>query len=250
MKILCLTHADFETPGIIEDWARERQYEFAICKPYLGQNSLEQSAFDFLIVMGGPQSPLQLEESPYLKNEIKLIQQAISDSKMVLGFCLGAQLIAEALGAKTEHSPEKEIGVFPVTLTAEGMQDPILEGFPKNFPVIHWHNDMPGETSHSVLLAKSEGCPKQILRYGPLVYGFQCHLEITKDGIQSLIAACPGDLKASRFTQSPAELLAQDYDTIHGYMKKILDRLTSNFFHSESKSVLDEKYRDLCSDNL
>lgn len=228
IKILCITHADFETPGIIEDWAKQHNYKFNICKPYLGETCLKQSVFDFLIIMGGPQSPLQLTEYPYLKEEITLIQQAIFQKKGVLGFCLGAQLIGEALGAKTARSPEKEIGVFPITLTEAGMQDAILDGFPESFPVIHWHNDMPGETEQSVLLAKSEGCPKQIVRYGALVYGFQCHLEITRNGIQALINACPEDLKTSKFTQSPEKLLQNDYNNINQYMKKILDRFASS----------------------
>ncbi|MDI9638524.1 homoserine O-succinyltransferase [Kamptonema cortianum] len=227
MNILCITHADFETPGVIEDWAKERGYGFKICRPYQGENCLSATVFDFLIVMGGPQSPLELEKDPYLKDEITLITQAISRGKIVLGFCLGAQLIGEALGGKTTRSPEKEVGVYPLSLTEEGLNDPLLKGFPKSFSAIHWHNDMPGETKGSVILAFSQGCPRQALRYAPKVYGFQCHLEITKEGIQEMIKACPGDLKPSRFTQTPDELLEQDYSTINQLMIKILDRLVA-----------------------
>jgi len=226
MKILCLTHADFETPGIIEDWAKLRGYTFDICKPYQGQNCLRMKDFDFLIVMGGPQSPLKLGEFPFLKDEILLIQDAIQKNKRVLGFCLGAQLIGEALGAKTQRSPEKEVGVYPITLTKEGTHDPLFKGFPKHFLVTHWHNDMPGETSDSILLASSQGCPKQIIRYTPCVYGFQCHLEIKKEGIQTMILACPDDLASSQFTQTEQELLSQDYTAINQTMITILDRLT------------------------
>lgn len=221
-------HADFEKPGVFEEWAKQRNYEFSVCKPYQGQNCLELDSFDFLIILGGPQSPLKIEKFPYLKDEITLIKQAIAKNKIVLGLCLGAQLIAEALGSHTEQSPNKEIGVFPITLTAEGMRDPLFEGFPKNFPVIHWHNDMPGETKNSVLLAISAGCPKQILRYGPSLYGFQCHLEITKAGILELIEACPEDVKTGQFTQNRETLLEQDYSAINENMKTILDRLIKN----------------------
>ncbi|MBX9620902.1 MAG: homoserine O-succinyltransferase [Alphaproteobacteria bacterium] len=227
MNILCITHADFETPGVIEDWAKQRGYGFTICRPYQGEDCLNTSSFDFLIVMGGPQSPLELEKDPYLKDEITLITQAISEDKIVLGFCLGAQLIGDALGGKTTQSPEKEVGVFPLSLTSEGFNDPILKGLPKSFPAIHWHNDMPGETKDSIILAYSQGCPRQALRYGPKVYGFQCHLEITKEGIQEMIKACPGDLKPSRFTQTSTELLEQDYGAVNQLMLKILDRLVS-----------------------
>lgn len=227
MNILCITHADFETPGVIEDWAKLRGYGFTICRPYQGENCLNTSSFDFLILMGGPQSPLELEKDPYLKDEIALITRAIGEDKIVLGFCLGAQLIGEALGGKTTRSPEKEVGVYPLSLTDESLRDSVLEGFPKSFPAIHWHNDMPGETKESVILAHSQGCPRQILRYAPKVYGFQCHLEITKEGIQEMIRACPGDLKPSRFTQTPDELLEQNYGAVNQLMIKILDRLVA-----------------------
>lgn len=223
MNILCITHADFETPGIIETWAQQKQYDFTISRPYKGDQPLDHKKFDFLIVMGGPQSPIEIDKAPYLKDEIQLIKKAIQDNKLVLGFCLGAQLIGEALGATTGRSPEKEVGVFPITLTPEGKIDPLLQGLPSELAVIHWHNDMPGETKDSDVLAFSEGCPRQILRYGPKVYGFQCHLEITSEGIEDMIQACPGDLKPSQFTQTSEQLRKQDYPSINKTMIQILE---------------------------
>jgi GMP synthase (glutamine-hydrolysing) len=102
-----------------------------------------------------------------------------------------------------------------------------LQGLPKTFPVIHWHNDMPGETKDSVVLAYSEGCPRQILRYAPHVYGFQCHLEITPEGIEDLIAACPGDLKPARFVQTAEQLKMQAYKSVNDLMIELLDRFIS-----------------------
>ncbi len=179
MNILCITHADFESPGIIESWADQAGYHFEIKRPYRGETLPEISHFDILIVMGGPQSPLAIEKYPYLAAEIKIIKDAIKQHKKIIGFCLGAQLIGEALGAQTERSPEKEVGVYPIMLTAEAISDPLLQDLPSTFPVIHWHNDMPGMTAEATLLAYSAGCPQQIIRYAPFIYGFQCHLEIT-----------------------------------------------------------------------
>jgi GMP synthase (glutamine-hydrolysing) len=227
MKILCLTHADFEGPGVIEAWAKQRNYDFNVCKPYKGQNGLEALEFDFLIIMGGPQSPIAIEEAPYLKDEIALIKKAIANNKIVLGFCLGAQLIGESLGGITKRSPNKEIGVYPIFLTSEGKQDPLFANFPESFGVIHWHNDMPGETVNSVVLASSEGCPRQIVRYAKSVYGFQCHLEISKEGIHDLIEACPNDLNPGKFVQNSEQLLQQNYTIINQYMITLLDRLVS-----------------------
>jgi GMP synthase (glutamine-hydrolysing) len=207
MKIICIQHVDFETPGVIETWAQEKRHSFHVLKPYQGDGFPDIQEYDFVISMGGPQSPREASHLSYLQAEIAFLKKAIDANKHVLGFCLGAQLIGEALGAKTLKSPEKEVGVFPITLTEEGEKDPLFHDFSHSFPVIHWHNDMPGKTPDSVLLAASEGCPIQAYRYGPRVYGLQFHMEITREGIQELILHASSDLAPSRFTQSKTELL-------------------------------------------
>lgn len=228
MKILCITHADFETPGVIQDWATSKNFDFKIVKPYKSENCLQENDFDFLIIMGGPQSACNLAQYPYLHDEVKLIKQAIDQNKIVLGFCLGAQLIGIALDAPASRSPEKEVGVFPVTLTDAAAKDPILKDFKNTFDVIHWHNDMPGLTPDSQVLASSAGCPRQIIRYKDNVYGLQCHLEITKDGIETMINECPDDLRPSKFTQTKEQLLANNYYSINALMIQILDKLTGS----------------------
>ena len=226
MNVLCIMHADFETPGVIQDWAEQNKYQFTVCKPYAGENCLEYNDFDFLIVMGGPQGGSDWHTVSYLADEVQLIQRAIAANKKVLGFCLGAQLIGEALGSKTEKSPEKEVGVYPIALTHDALQDPVLKHLSQELLVIHWHNDMPGETATSKTFASSAGCPRQIIKYSDQVYGFQCHLEITKKGIQRMISECPQDLAASRFTQTQEELLVQNYEAINQSMLDVLDAMS------------------------
>jgi GMP synthase (glutamine-hydrolysing) len=224
MKTLCIQHVDFETPGVIEEWARHKNYPFQIIKPYQGDILPDIAEFDFIISMGGPQSPRDADHLAYLKAEINLLKKAVDSNKHVLGFCLGAQLIGEALGGKTLKSPEKEVGVYPITLTPEGQKDPLFHDFPSSFPVIHWHNDMPGSTQTSVLLASSEGCPIQAYRYAPRAYGLQFHMEITGKGIEDLIFHVPNDLSPSNFTQSKEDLLQNNYDAINQQMRVLLDR--------------------------
>jgi GMP synthase (glutamine-hydrolysing) len=84
---------------------------------------------------------------------------------------------------------------------------------------------MPGETTDSQVLAYSEGCPRQIIRYAPKVYGFQCHLEITREDISKMIDACPEDFRPSQFTQIPEELLSEHFDSINNKMMIILNNL-------------------------
>lgn len=225
MKILCITHADFESPGVIVDWVNQRACTLEVARPYLGEVLPTISAYDSLILMGGPQSLSEIYPDSYLAKEIKLIQEAILLKKTILGICLGAQLIGEAFGAKTERSPNKEIGVYPITLSQEAQVDPLLKELPHALDVIHWHGDMPGLTEESVILAYSEGCPRQIIRYGQHIYGFQCHLEINRVGIEALIKAVPEDLKPGPFIQSEGLLLQQNYQPINELMFDILDRL-------------------------
>lgn len=225
MNILFIIHADFEMPGIIESWAKENRFTYRICRPFAGETLPTVADFDWLIVMGGPQSPRDAKTARYLQDEIDLITRALIADKTILGFCLGAQLIGEALGAKTEKSPYKEVGFFPITLTQEGKSDPLLKHLPPEFPVMHWHNDMPGLTPHSKVLAASLGCPRQIVRYSPRVYGFQCHLEPTLHNIKEMIAHCKTDLEPGRFVQSEAELLQGDFFTLNSRMVSILNCL-------------------------
>lgn len=177
--------------------------------------------------MGGPQSPLSIEDAPYLSDEIDLIKQAINQDKLIMGFCLGAQLIGEALGAKTERSPNREVGLYPIELSDAASVDPIFSNFPKQFDVMHWHSDMPGISKDAVLLASSEGCPRQVVKYGEKIYGFQCHLELTKQLVQGMIENCQSDLKADKYINTIEQLMAVDYLSINAKLHTILDHIVN-----------------------
>lgn len=228
MKIHAILHASFETVGIIENWCEENGHSLNLTHSYADQVLPILGEFDFLIIMGGPQSPLQQNQYPYLTHAIQLIQESINAKKLILGFCLGAQLVAEALGAKTLKSPEKEVGIFPIMLTEEGKKDPLLQGFDESFNVIHWHNDMPSIPKEAVLLASSLGCPNQAFRYKSHVYGFQFHMEITQENAKKMCIHCPDDLTPSKFTQAQEIFLSSNFHSINEKMKTILDRFVQN----------------------
>ncbi len=227
MKIHTILHASFETAGSIENWAYENSHSLDITHSYLNQPLPNINDFDFLIIMGGPQSPREQDIYPYLTNEISLIKDAIKANKYILGFCLGAQLIGEALGAVTLKSPEKEVGIWPITLTEDGKNDPLFEGFGDTFDVIHWHNDMPGIPEGSVIIASSPGCPHQAFRYNKRVYGLQFHMEFTQDNAKTMCDCCPDDLKPSKFTQSKEDILTSDLLSINQKLNLILNRFTN-----------------------
>lgn len=226
MQIHTIIHAPFEKAGIIESWAISNGHPLSFTHTYKGEQLPDVSKIDFLVVMGGPQSPIELNKYPYLRDEIILTKQAIAQNKIVLGICLGAQIITESLGAKTERSPNKEVGVFPIQLTNEGENDPIFKTFPKTFDVMHWHNDMPGIPAGGVLLANSYGCPRQAIRYGDRVYGLQFHMEMTTELIKGMVEHCGKDLKPGEYIQGKTQLLSTDLIEINKKMILILDYLS------------------------
>ncbi len=226
MRIHIIIHASFEKPGVIETWATHQGHTLSYTHIYREEQLPESSQIDFLIIMGGPQSPLELDKYPYLREEIALTKLIINQKKAVLGICLGAQIIGESLGAKTERSPNKEIGVFPIYLTAEGEQDPIFKQFSKSFDVMHWHNDMPGVPTGSALLAYSEGCPRQVIRYAKCVYGLQCHMEMTAELVQGMTEHCAADLNSGKYVQGIEKMRSSNFSTINEKMILILDQLT------------------------
>ena len=232
MKVHFVVHEAFEAPGAYETWVRERGHEATYSRVHAHEPLPRSIAdIDLLVVMGGPQSPSTTrEECPHFDAaaEQALIAACAAAGKAVIGVCLGAQLMGAAMGAPHTHSPEKEIGKFPIMLTAEGRASDKFAHFGDVLESGHWHSDMPGLTDNAKVIACSEGCTRQIIEYGNLVYGFQCHMEFTPEVIELLIAASETELAAlesHRFVQQPAALRANDWQAMNGQLFVFLDRL-------------------------
>ncbi|MFB9077040.1 type 1 glutamine amidotransferase [Flavobacterium procerum] len=236
MNIHFVQHELFEAPGAYLKWAEKHKHSITFSKVF-ENDMLPQTIenIDMLIVMGGPQSPnTTIEECPHFnaKAEIALLQKCIQAGKAVVGVCLGAQLIGEALGAKFKSSPEKEIGVLPIRLTDQGLLDAKISHFGSPLSVGHWHNDMPGLTADSKIMAESDGCPRQIVAYSDLVYGFQCHMEFTPDVVELLIAEEEDfllDNTKHRFVQKPNEIRSYDFTEMNEKLFLFLDKLAVAF---------------------
>lgn len=189
---------------------------------------------------GGPQNPhTTLAECPYFdaQREQTVIKYCIDHHKIVVGTCLGAQLIGESLGFPYEHSPQKEIGMFPITINDDGKQDDVLEDFRPEEELCVWHNDMPGIGDESVILASSAGCPRQIVHYNPLTYGLQCHMEFTNDSIKSMtvhddtVKDAIQNSDQYQFVESAAELATIDCSRSHELLASLLDHLVLRYDH-------------------
>ncbi|WGL81943.1 type 1 glutamine amidotransferase [Enterobacter cloacae] len=234
MHIHFIIHEHFEAPGAYEIWGKSRGCSLSYSRVHQGDPLPEDlQSTDLLIIMGGPQSPATtLKECPWFdaQAEIALIGRAIKAGITVIGVCLGSQLIGEALGAAFCHSPEKEIGKFPIRLTDASKAHPLFEGFGNELNVGHWHNDMPGLTPQAKVLANSEGCPRQIVQYGERVYGFQCHMELTPEVVESLIEHSQNDLRRAgelRFVETAEKLRSHDYREMNQVLFSFLDKLTA-----------------------
>ncbi|MBN6045816.1 type 1 glutamine amidotransferase [Citrobacter sp. ku-bf4] len=232
MHVHFVIHESFESAGAYLPWAETRGHHITWTRVYDNEPvPANADGFDMLVVFGGPQSPrTTLAECPYFdsKAEQHLINQAISAGRIVVGICLGSQLIGEALGARVCQSPEKEIGHYPITLTEAGKQHPLLAHFGSPLTVGHWHNDMPGLTDQATVLAASVGCPRQIVQYGNFVYGFQCHMEFTPEAVDGLIKHSEQELaeaKGKRFIRSNAEMREWDYREMNEKLWQFLDLL-------------------------
>ena len=236
MKVHFVLHETFEVPGAYLKWAQERGHQVTTTKVY-EKETLPESVddIDFLIVMGGPQSPDEDREAfPYYdpQAEIQLIQKAIKADRYIVGVCLGAQLLSVAYGAEYEHSPEREIGVFPITLTEAGLKDEYVKVLGPALITGHWHGDMPGLSEDAVVLATSQGCPRQIIRFSSKHYAFQAHLEFDPEAVDLLIAADGEEVldeQSSKltFVQNPQAIRDYDYREMNAKLYAFLDSLTN-----------------------
>lgn len=233
MRIHFIQQDPWVEPGEYLVWAERNGYETTITRCWKHEDIPEEVDSDFLIVLGGYQCPATTrEECDYFDAAAEkiLIKKYVDTGKMVVGVCLGAQLVGEAMGAPYEHSPEKEIGPVKAWLTGEGRSDPFLKQFPNVFDAGEWHNDMPGMNDVAIILAESEGCPRQIVRYGRYVYAFQTHMEFTHEIVAAGIHDAGGKLKETgRFIQSVDELLSYDYTEMNHMLSTFLDAMAEEY---------------------
>ncbi len=180
MRIHWLQHADFEDLGAIAPWLAKRDYTVTGTRLFTGEAPPPVTAFDALIVMGGPMNIYEHAHHPWLVAEKQLIRAALDDGKRLLGICLGAQLIADQLGGPVMRNTEHEIGWFPVTPTAEGHRSGLFGNPPSSLMTCHWHGDTYALPRHAECLARSEVCEQQAYSYDRMrVVGLQFHPEVT-----------------------------------------------------------------------
>lgn len=228
LSIACLQHVPFEGPGGIADWARRRRHRLGVTQLHAGESPPPGGEFDWLIVLGGPMGVHDEASHPWLAAEKQLIRDAIRAGRVVVGVCLGAQLVADALGAPVVRNLHREVGWFPVTLTTEAVTSGPFAGLPERITAFHWHADAYGLPAGARRLAASAGCSEQAFLFDRRVLGLQFHLESTLEAIEGLLETCAGDLAPGRFVQDAAtirELAAVHIAPMHRLLDRTLDAL-------------------------
>jgi GMP synthase (glutamine-hydrolysing) len=170
-------------------------------------SQIDPASDDLLIVLGGPISVNQTDIYPFLQDELALLKRRLAMDKPTLGVCLGAQLMAKALGAKIYPGTEKEIGWSPLSLSEAG-NNSVLRHFAPPTRVLHWHGETFELPEGAVLLASSELYAHQAFAYGRRALGLQFHGECTAQGLESWYLGHVGEIEQTPGLSVP-ELRAQ-----------------------------------------
>jgi GMP synthase-like glutamine amidotransferase len=227
MKAHYLQHVPFEGLGSIESWLESAGYSISCTKLFESADFPELEEVDLLIVMGGPMSVNDENEIPWLVAEKEFVRSAVNMGKPVLGICLGAQLIANALGAKVYKNSETEIGWFPVYAVSNSSDS--LFSFPESAQVFHWHGETFDLPTGATLLASSAGCVNQAFQLGDSVIGLQFHLETTAWSATELVNNCRDELISAKYVQTEEGILSADaesYLSINRLMESLLKFIT------------------------
>ncbi len=203
-----LQHEAFETPAIILIWANEKGFEISATHLYNNEKLPDMNSIDWLIIMGGSMETNDETIYPWLIQEKEFIRNAIRANKIIIGICLGSQLIASALGSKVYKNQVKEIGWFPIHKTDEGKQNTFFDFIPNPFHVFNWHGDTFDLPTGASCIASTEACKNQLFIYNDKTIGVQFHFEMDEQAIRDIVEHCKDEIVDGKYIQSEETILA------------------------------------------
>ncbi len=227
MRAHYFQHEAFEDTAAIGTWLQDHGFEITGTRFFESDALPAVEDIDWLVIMGGAMSVNDEARLPWLVREKEFVRQCIAAQKVVVGVCLGAQMIASALGAAVYRNSGKEIGWFPVEKSGQS-GSLLFQDFPERLHVFHWHGETFDLPKGADLVARSETTRHQIFTYGNRVVGFQCHLETTPASLASLSKACHAELIPAPRVQTHDEMMAGTEKYIapmHKALFGVLERL-------------------------
>ncbi len=177
-SFVVIQHVAGEGPGLIGVLAQQRGLALDLRRMDLGERLPDIDAVAALVVLGGTMAAYEAVSHPHLLDEEHLLEAAVERGLPVLGICLGAQLLAAALGARVYPGPAPEIGVGEVKLTPDGADDALLGPAGPKFQAFHWHGDTFELPEGAVHLAQTRAYANQAFRFGDRAWGLQFHIEL------------------------------------------------------------------------
>ena len=181
-----------------------------------------------LVILGGPMSVHNHEQYPWLREEKHFIEKAIEANMPVLGICLGAQLLADVLGADVYPMLHKEIGYYPVSMTAEGTAHPITSALPHHFTTFHWHGETFSIPEGAHMIARSNACLHQGFTLGDHIIALQFHPEATFNLVERFVIAGESELEQGIHIREAASMLeTAETESLRAPLFDLLDRMAS-----------------------
>ena len=206
MNILVIQNHPVEGLGLYARHFLDKHMNLTVVHPYSGESLPMVDSVDAIFVGGTPICAYDIEKPGFLRKEIMFLGQAIQKGKPCFGVCFGAQILAQILGAQVKKAEEMEIGCYEVTRTAAGETDPLLAGFPQQFPVFQWHGDTFDVPMCADLLIEGSPCTNQMFRCENII-GAQFHLELTSEDAASWADEYPEELE--RFGKTKDEVATE-----------------------------------------
>jgi GMP synthase (glutamine-hydrolysing) len=191
-RILVVQHEPFEGPGTLAE-ALSR-CELRVVRTDEGDAVPAALDADGLVVLGGGMAVYEADRHPHLRDEMRLLANAVRAGRPVLGICLGSQLLAAALGGKVGKAPRKEIGWYGVELLPGARDDALFRTAPASFTAFHWHGDAFALPEGAAPLASSAMTPLQAFRAGPRAWGVQFHLETEAEVLDAMLSGGAAEL--------------------------------------------------------
>ncbi|MHC1699450.1 MAG: type 1 glutamine amidotransferase [Humidesulfovibrio sp.] len=234
LRLHGIRHASFEREAEIAAWAAQRGHSLSHTDLWNDEALPELGSFDWLLVLGGPMGVYDDDRHPWLAGEKRFLRASVDAGKLVLGVCLGAQLLSVVLGGTVTRNRFREIGWHQVTATPQAAQSRVFAGLPRSYEAFHWHGDTFSIPEAALWTAQSEACAHQAFEAcAGRVVGLQFHLETSAESLREIAANCADEIIPDPLAQPyiqplPAMLERPERLTaLRGLLDRVLDNMAA-----------------------